>query len=260
MKIIQFSLRCGPGARFVRFPFPLNGSPLSCALSLRAAGDMVYDPESPNRNRSLLFAEVGVAPEKVAARRQTHSKDVAAVDASSVGRAGPGDGFATADQRLVLSVTVADCLPIFLADERTGAFALLHSGWKGTGIVVEALRLMKGEWGSDPADIAAVLGPCIRGCCYEVDGARADAFDADFPSVRGGNPLGPATRTDGSRRFIDLQAANAAMLEAAGVRSLAVCTDCTFTDDRLGSFRREGSDRFTRMAALLGRLPEETEA
>jgi copper oxidase (laccase) domain-containing protein len=51
--------------------------------------------------------------------------------------------------------------------------------------------------------------------------------------------------------FIDLQAANARLLAGAGVRNIAVCEDCTFTDERLGSFRREGP-AYTRMAALIG--------
>ena len=271
MQLVHFSLcleaagstvdsRCGS------FPFFADGLPLaadaipgrlSCALSLRASGDMGFDPDHPNPNRTRFFTELGLDAGRVVARRQTHSRDVLVVEPGGNGVfvLPPGDGIAANDPSLVLSVTVADCLPVFLADIENGAFSIVHSGWKGTGIAVNALELMRRRWGTKPANVSAVLGPCIRGCCYEVDAGRAAAFDAEFGQVCEGKALGPAVRRQGTRCFIDLQAANAALLESSGVRNIAVCSDCTFTLDRLGSFRREGSESFTRMVALLGRLP-----
>jgi YfiH family protein len=152
-------------------------------------------------------------------------------------------------------VTVADCLPVFLYDTGSGAFGLLHSGWRGTGIVLSALALMKERWHTRPEALAAVLGPCIGVCCYQVDGERAAAFEGEFGGG-GPYPLGPVTerrvQAEGNpRRYLNLRAANARLLAAAGVRHIAVCGDCTFTDERLGSYRREGRD-YTRMAALTG--------
>lgn len=266
MQLVHFSLEAAADDRYAQFDFLPAGEGrmsvenrwgLSCALSLRAAGEMGLDPDGSNPNRTRLFADLGVDARRVAARSQTHSKDVQAVESGNarLDALPPGDGLATNDPSLVLSVTVADCLPVFLADAESGAFSLVHSGWKGTGIVLNALELMNARWSARPERISAVLGPCIRGCCYEVDAGRAAAFDAEFGAVCVGKELGPAVRRDGERFFIDLQAANAALLESAGVENIAVCRDCTFTDERLGSFRREGSGRFTRMAALLGRLP-----
>jgi copper oxidase (laccase) domain-containing protein len=58
------------------------------------------------------------------------------------------------------------------------------------------------------------------------------------------SPLGAAVTQkkidDREKNFVSLQAANAALLAGAGVRNIAYCSDCTFTDERLGSFRREG--------------------
>jgi YfiH family protein len=175
-------------------------------------------------------------------------------------RRGPeADGLISRDRETVLSVTVADCLPVFLYDTGgrpeagTGGFALVHSGWKGTGIALEALRLMEKSWHTRPGDIAAILGPCIRRCCYQVDDGRARAFEAGFGGTGGGGAslLEPAAFETGGKFFLDLQAANIRLLAGAGVRNIAVCEDCTFTDERLGSFRREGPG-YTRMAALAG--------
>jgi copper oxidase (laccase) domain-containing protein len=146
---------------------------------------------------------------------------------------------------------VADCLPVFLYDTDTGAFALLHSGWKGTGIVLAALSMMAERWGTRPSAVAALLGPCIRPCCYQVDEERAAAFEAEFGGSGGDYPLGPVVRRSGGRPALDLQAANARLLAGAGARNLSYCVDCTFTDQRLGSFRREGQT-YTRMLAVLG--------
>jgi copper oxidase (laccase) domain-containing protein len=84
-----------------------------------------------------------------------------------------------------------------------------------------------------------------------VDEERAAAFEAEFGGSAGDYPLGLVVRRDGGRPALDLQAANARLLAGAGVRNLAYCVDCTFTDQRLGSFRREGP-AYTRMLAVLG--------
>ena len=59
-------------------------------------------------------------------------------------------------------------------------------------------------------------------------------------------------KRDGEKPDLDLQAANARLLANAGVRNIAYCGDCTGTDRRLGSFRREGPAAYTRMLAVMG--------
>jgi YfiH family protein len=232
-------------------------------------------PQGPVREN--FFRAAGAPPGQVYSLIQVHSREVVTVpwgpgapDPGSFAR--PGDGmvcFPGPPGGPVLAVTAADCLPVFLLDTRSGSFAALHSGWKGTGIVLRALALME-ERGTRPEETAAVLGPCIQSCCYRVDDDRAALFEADFgpssPQVRalvhGGSPgkagdpypLGPVVRRDDSGSYLALQAANARLLAAAGVRHIAWCEDCTFTDERLGSYRREGP-AYTRMAAMAGPFP-----
>jgi copper oxidase (laccase) domain-containing protein len=146
---------------------------------------------------------------------------------------------------------VADSLPVFLLDKEKGYWAALHSGWKGTGIVLKALEIMKNA-GTATEAIAAVLGPCIQSCCYCVDEERAKQFETKFGRPLPDDPMGPVTRRDESHWYINLQAANARLLSAAGVRHISYCTDCTFTDPGLGSFRREGGQSYTRMIAMAG--------
>jgi YfiH family protein len=277
--VYPFSLDFPPEIRYASFPFRYGGAEaagIRCLVSSRFAGSMAAEGRAPG----ALYRALGLEAERVRRVQQVHSRRVLAVGADD-GVTGPpaagagdgvngppaaggalaealprADGMVTADRRLCLLVTVADCLPVFLYDTESGAFGLLHSGWRGTGIVLSALALMKERWHTRPEALAAVLGPCIGVCCYSVDEGRAAAFEGEFGGSGGPYPLGPVTERrvseEGTPRwYLNLRAANARLLAAAGVRHIAVCGDCTFTDERFGSYRREGQG-YTRMAALTG--------
>jgi YfiH family protein len=254
MRLYPFRLSFDPSVAYARFPVMMDGAEASgvgCAISSRAAGDMRHS----GGNRERFFRSLGLEPDRVRSCAQIHSRIVLEADDSFVNQS-KADGMTARDRGIVLAVTVADCLPVFLYDTETGAYALLHSGWKGTGIVLRALSMMAERWGTRPSSVAALLGPCIRPCCYYVDEGRAAAFEAEFGGSVGGYPvgdypLGPVVSRNGGRPALDLQAANARLLAGAGVRNLSYCVDCTFTDERLGSFRREGQS-YTRMLAVLG--------
>jgi YfiH family protein len=251
MNLYPFSLSFERSPDYAKFPLMMDGAALpgiGCAISSRSAGDMKDSGGGTNRER--FFQSLGLGPDQARSCVQVHSRIVL--------EAGPGfdnqtegDGMVGRDREIALAVIVADCLPVFLYDTETQAYALLHSGWKGTGIVLNALAMMARLWGTRPADLAALLGPCIRPCCYRVDEGRAALFEAEFGGSSGEYPLGPVVRRSREGPALDLQAANARLLSGAGVRNLSYCVDCTFTDQRLGSFRREGP-AYTRMLAVLG--------
>lgn len=263
MRIHSFSLSAQDDRPYAHVPVFRDGrvwagteeAAVLAAVSLRSAGDMAFSDTLRNPARDTFFRSLGLDPEFVAARTQTHSRDVLFFREPRADlylrRFPPGDGLATNSIGAAVSVTVADCLPIFLIDTETLSIAALHSGWKGTGIVKIALDMLESECGTRADRVCAVLGPSIHGCCYRVDRARVEDFAVLFPEAEDGGPLGPAVRRAAGDWFIDLPAANARLLEEAGVGDLAVCVDCTFTDERLGSFRREGPQDFTRMAAVL---------
>jgi YfiH family protein len=272
---LSFSLSRAGQPYYASFPFIVDGAAvegISCGISSRFAGNMVYSAEgrnsvppnlaAPNLARLALFSELGIDPARVCGIKQIHSREVLAADWRKP-LVTEADGLVCANRETVLSVTVADCLPVYLYDTASGAFALVHSGWKGTGIVLRALELMAELCRSKPEAVAAVLGPCISVCCYKVDAERAAVFEKEFggnfPSFEAAATyLGPVSRReetkDGPAWYLDLKAANVRLLAGAGVRNIAVCEDCTFTDERLGSFRREGPQNgsYTRMLALAG--------
>jgi YfiH family protein len=223
----------------------------------------------PNKNRDAFFRSQRIPPEKAYGVYQVHSRNVYTLGkpdsrhAPAVSLPPPetfareGDGIVSFCSAVYCAVTIADCLPIFLLDIENGFFAILHSGWKGTGIVLNALEIMQRE-GSRSEVIAAILGPCIQSCCYTVDEERAKFFETEFgpssPHIQGyiDFPLGYVTHQNNSSWYINMRAANARLLASRGVRNIAYCTDCTYTDTRLGSSRREGAQSYTRMIAAIG--------
>lgn len=109
---------------------------------------------------------------------QVHEAGVAEVPGAEVTEGCDGmpvvpgvDGLVTSRSRVVLTVVVADCGPLWLADRGSGAVGLLHSGKKGTelGILERGVGLMNERFGTEPGDVVVVLGPCIRPPHYEVD-------------------------------------------------------------------------------------------
>ncbi|MCE1195724.1 polyphenol oxidase family protein [bacterium] len=242
----------GPGGRVV------PGDPRALLTTL-AAGDMAYAPGESNGRRTAFFASIGIDGGRVLSLRLKHTRRVlthgvgqafqplaAAAEAS-----GGADGVVTADVSFFPALTVADCMPIWVYDRNSGAFGVLHSGWKGTGILAEAARSMASAFGSSPRDLSVILGPSIGPCCYAVPAERAAAFRAEFGE--GAARTVPSASQAAAHR-LDLRAANLALAESLGVGRVLNVDLCTACSPALGSYRRQGPERFTRMLALCGHV------
>jgi len=215
------------------------------SITLACSGDMSVLDSIDNRER--YCAAIGVAPDRLVGLVQVHSRKVFAAEEiiplPRGFRPPDGDGLVTNRKDLVLSVTAADCMPIALFDRKTGAFGIVHSGWKGTGIVREAVSLMRNRYGTMPEDLAAAAGPGIGSCCYSVPEERAIAFrdmwGADCAALRDGT------------WYLSLWNANLALMANLGIRTIHRLADCTCCSDRLGSYRREGPSSYTHMLATI---------
>ena len=195
--------------------------------------------------RRAFFVSLGIEPARVRALRQVHSRRVLAADElPAAGEEPEADGLLAPDPLAVLTVTVADCLPLFVADRRTGARGLLHSGWKGTGIVSEAVARMAALYGSRPQDLAVVIGPGIGACCYDVPRDRFELFRQRFGAAS-------AVEKDG-RTWLDLRQANLALLAGLEVEDVTVVEDCTACTPELASFRVLGHEGYVGMMAVMG--------
>jgi YfiH family protein len=130
---------------------------------------------------------------------------------SKAGFAGEADALITGERDLALVVAVADCVPVVLVGEEE--VAIVHSGWRGTlaGISGKAAKQM------ESSSLRAYVGPCIRGCCYEVSPELARKFAGEFgEGVVSGRML---SLPEVIRR--DLEEAE------VEVHDLGICTGCT---------------------------------
>lgn len=104
--------------------------------------------------------------------RQVHGQRVRVhgVVAGGFVLAGECDGHATRAPGVLLAVTLADCVPVFVADPPRRAVALLHAGWRGTaaGVLESGFAAMAEAFGSRVGDLSVHFGPSICGRCYEV--------------------------------------------------------------------------------------------
>jgi hypothetical protein len=258
-----------PGASSSR---PAPGEPRAL-LSLRSAGSMRYLGGHDNPDRERFFRSLGLGPGRLVATELHHTRrlrfiedslaglasgtpvayelEAAALAGEDFGDGGP-DGVPGRDglviwpgpSGLVPVVTVADCMPIWLLDRHSGAYGVLHSGWKGTGILEAAVRGLVARHASPPSAIALILGPAIGGCCYAVPPERAAYFRREFGAS--------AVIEEAGTFRLDLRRANRDLAEKLGIGALLSVDNCTACSPGLGSYRREGPKNFTRMAAACG--------
>lgn len=252
--------RSGPFVHRVDLPADGRGSAVHVAWTSVDAGSLAFhvlDSDAPAARadvaaaRRALEAEMGVTPGSTVYLDQVHSTDVVWAEGRGWEHDAPetADAAVSRDGTRPLAVMVADCLPVVLMDERTGATAVAHAGRRGLlGGVLEntharLLSLRPAEDREAPG-IRAWIGPGVCGNCYEVPPQMcADAAER-IPVV--------ASRTSWGTPALDLPAGAEAVLASLGAAVERVRA-CTLEDDRLFSHRRApGRGRF---AGLVWRTP-----
>jgi len=186
----------------------------------RGTGD---HPEKVEENRRLACESLGLPHERLAFNRQVHSPTVHRAGPGTRGE--PGDGLWTDEPHVPLLAMSADCLPIVITRSASPrAIAVLHAGWRGLseGVVAAGVQAL----GNGP--FAAVIGPAIGPCCYEVGPEVSELFDDDLT-------------TNGR---LDLWTAADRALRAAGVERVGRVDLCTRDYPELFfSHRRDGRAR-----------------
>ncbi|UCF20566.1 MAG: polyphenol oxidase family protein [Gemmatimonadota bacterium] len=194
---------------------------------------------SPSNGWEALQRGTGIR--RVARCRQVHGAAVArhlAGEGDGVIVLGEADGLVTDMAGVLLTVTVADCVPVYLVDPIQRVLGLAHAGWRGTaaGVVGATLRAML-PLGARLDSLCAHLGPAICGECYEVG--------PEVTSALGESPE--------EGRYVDLRGLIASQLRAEGLgpAQVTVSRHCTRCEDRAFYSYRAG-DRGRRMCAFLG--------
>ena len=211
--------------------------------------------ENVRENYRRFCAAIGVNVQNVVLSQQEHQDHLRLVTAADCGKGlwrdrdyRAVDGLLCNTPGIPLVVFSADCNVILLHDPVCRAIAAVHAGWRGTalGIAAKAVREMHTQFGSDPTDIRAAIGPAIGKCCFETD--------ADVPlALR--DALGEAakpymTRT-GSKWHIDLKGINALWLRQEGLTQIDICDLCTMCrTDLFWSHRKMGNARGVQAAMI----------
>lgn len=170
-----------------------------------------------------------VWPERYFRVRQTHSDRIVKwgdfsepPEADAVVSDAPGEW---------IGIRTADCVPVLLADPVHQCVAAVHAGWRGTvaSITAKTVVQMREEFGTDPENLIAAIGPCIGSCCFEVGPEVAAEFGTLFPEKV-------------ILTHFDLAEANRRQLTQAGVPSgqidqARMCTACS--REQFESFRRD---------------------
>ncbi len=222
--------------------------------------------QAVRENRRRVLQALGVLSRRLVEAEQVHGARVAIVtdewpgeDAGGRCVARGADALVTSVENAVLSLYFADCVPIFLAERSGCVIGLAHAGWRGTGkgVAAETVRVMCGEFGLEPSEIVAALGPCVKSCCYEVGEDVIEAVCGSLPP--GADASQMARRADAPDKWLlELAAANVAQLRRAGIPDGAVEVDGRCTCCERGTFfSARGDGRVTgrcgAFAYILGR-------
>lgn len=185
--------------------------------------------ENVDENFKRALAALGRTSGDIVCSDQTHTVNVRKVTGADRGKGvlypkdySDVDGLITNEPGIVLATFYADCVPLFFVDPVNRAIGLSHSGWRGSAgkMGAETIRHMRENFGTNPADVIAAIGPSICQDCYEVSRDVAQFFREDELIAK----------ADGKYQ-LDLWKANKRVLLEAGVKTehisvTDVCTCC----------------------------------
>lgn len=250
-KMIQkaniFDINISQQKNYLKIPFPnldyqKENHPY-CGMSLKIAGSMRFRNAETNQNRLDFFASLGIDINRLVQPELSHSKEVyncfrddshnpvfeSFLTNSFQQKPVVGDGIITKEKSLVLVITVADCVPIWFYEPDSQVFGIVHSGWKGTGIIENALQFAEKKYKAKIPNFRVIIGPHIHSCCYKVDKEREQFFNSNFAPDSCVNQM------------LSLEKANLFLLEKIGIKpeNLISIENCTSCETDFGSFRRE---------------------
>lgn len=222
--------------------------------SLNLAFQVEDSPAFVRQNREIVAEALKIDPQKFTCAKQVHGRRMEIVKKAQVGAGaldydsaiGETDALATSGAGVPLAIFTADCVPLVLAEPKKRVIAAVHAGWRGTlsGIAAVAVQAVGAEFGVNPADLIAYLGPSIRSCSYNVDAGLHGHFKTAFPQIVG------------DELVLDLQTINIHQLMVAGLApdnifDLGLCTD--HHPELFYSYRRDRTTGRQAVIAMVGK-------
>ena len=217
-------------------------------ISQKKDGQMkIYpnDPDGASLNRKKFFDKLGLDANNVVSAGLIHGDNIVVVGKENIGKKIENtDGLITSIPNIILTITIADCLPIYFFDKNKGVIGLVHAGWRGVvnNIVTKTLKKMESEFGTNPNDVNVIIGPHIKDCHFEVgeDVAKQFAVYNNFIDK------------DGDNIKINLSGIVSEQLKNGGVniKNISDSEDCTHClNEKYYSFRRDKPEKVEAMMA-----------
>lgn len=200
--------------------------------SLNVGGTVGDNLARVRENRRILFEAMDRDPQSVFDVWQVHSADVVYARAPRLESESyrQADIILTDRPEVTLFMRFADCVPILVHDPHKGVIGVAHAGWMGTvrDVATTTIHSMSEEYGSDPADVVACIGPSIGPDHYEVG---ADVILQVMQKF--GDDSEQLLESYNGKIHFDLWRANELLLKQAGVTQIEiarVCTACNTND------------------------------
>lgn len=215
--------------------------------------------EAVRENFARMARALHVAPDSFVFSQQTHTTNVRKITKEDRGKGivtpldyHDVDGLITNEPEICLSTFYADCVPLYFVDPVHKAIGLSHSGWRGTvgKIGQVTLQKMKMEYGTDPKDVIAAIGPSICQDCYEVSEDVIEQFKIAFSEEYWEELF---YKKENGKYQLDLWSANKIIMLEAGVleEHLAVTNICTCCNSEVLFSHRASEGKRGNLAAFL---------
>lgn len=246
------------------FTTRLGGASHGDQESLNLSFNRGNEPEAVSENFRRVAKALEVSDSDIICSMQTHTTNVERVGREQAGRGvtkpldvADVDGMVTNEPGVVLATFYADCVPLFFIDPVKKCIGLSHSGWRGTiGRMGEAtVRKMTEEFGTNPSDVIAAIGPSICQKCYEVSNDVAEQFIAEFGKSRYLDDINNLCyKTDEEHYQLNLWKANEIVFLEAGIKqeNIELAEICTCCNSKLLFSHRATHGKRGNLGAFLG--------
>jgi YfiH family protein len=198
------------------------------------------------KNENIIGKAFGFDPGRLVLLDQMHQDQILLLDKpiATLPSILEYDALITRAPNAFLGILTADCLPIFVVDQKRKVIAAIHAGRQGTTLHITAkvLKKVKEEFGCSLKDLVITLGPSIGPCCYEID---EKVFHPEWEPY--------STLKGVGKWMVDLAQVNIAQMKREGITeeqisSIPLCTHCH--SDLFFSYRKEG--RTGRQLSFIG--------
>ncbi len=225
----------------------VSRAPFETLNLARSVGDEAPVVQENNRRMLGVF---DMTPDRATTAWLVHGRSVAVMTHADAGNYRQGfDAIITRERGLALTMRFADCVPIVFFDPVQRAIGLVHAGWRGVAekVIAATVDALHDNFGSNPHDLWAGIGPCISADRYRVG---QEVIDLVAPACPPHAPI-VQRHPDGSLH-LDLNAAVLSQLQACGVENVEDAAICTASNTAEWFSHRAENGKTGRFGVVIG--------